>query len=67
MHYTVEHGDSLLKIAEKLYGDHRKWRIIYDANPQVIVLLPGTVLSVPLLTKKQKGGLIQVATKGVCI
>jgi len=27
-----ENGDCLWKIAEKFYGDGRKWKIIYEAN-----------------------------------
>lgn len=34
--YTVEPGDTLLGIAEKVYGDSTKWRRIYDANKDVI-------------------------------
>ena len=67
MHYTVEHGDSLLKIAEKFYGDSRQWQVIYDANPYVIVLLPGTVLFVPSLAEKQEEDLTQAATMKIYI
>ncbi|HAX61323.1 MAG TPA: hypothetical protein DCX95_02010 [Elusimicrobia bacterium] len=31
-----ENGDCLWKIAEKFYGDGRKWKIIYDANKDEI-------------------------------
>jgi nucleoid-associated protein YgaU len=34
--YKVESGDSLYKIAEKLYGDANKVDAIYDANKQAI-------------------------------
>jgi LysM repeat protein len=30
--YRVQRGDTLSSIAEKRYGDPRKWRLIYDAN-----------------------------------
>ncbi|MBW4511673.1 MAG: LysM peptidoglycan-binding domain-containing protein [Scytonematopsis contorta HA4267-MV1] len=67
MHYTVEHGDSLLKIAEKFYGNRSQWQIIYDANPNVIVLLPGTVLFVPSLAKEQNKEPIQTVIMRICI
>ncbi|PIU83833.1 MAG: hypothetical protein COS68_01940 [Elusimicrobia bacterium CG06_land_8_20_14_3_00_38_11] len=31
-----ENGDCLWKIAEKFYGDGRKWKIIYEANKNEI-------------------------------
>ncbi|MFA5779519.1 MAG: LysM peptidoglycan-binding domain-containing protein [Elusimicrobiota bacterium] len=31
-----ENGDCLWKIAEKFYGDGRKWKIIYEANKDEI-------------------------------
>lgn len=30
--YTVREGDTLLKIAERVYGDADKWRLILEAN-----------------------------------
>ncbi|PAX51108.1 LysM peptidoglycan-binding domain-containing protein [Brunnivagina elsteri] len=47
MVYTVETGDTLFKIAEKIYGDRICWQVIYNANPEVIVLVPGVKLIVP--------------------
>jgi nucleoid-associated protein YgaU len=47
MFYTVEDGDTLLKIADKFYGDSIGWQRIYAANPDVIILLPGTQLFIP--------------------
>ena len=32
--YTVQSGDSLSKIAFKVYGDSTQWRAIQDANPE---------------------------------
>jgi LysM repeat protein len=32
--YTVQSGDSLSKIAFKVYGDATQWRAIQDANPE---------------------------------
>jgi nucleoid-associated protein YgaU len=34
--YEVQSGDTLLSIAEQLYGDTTQWRRIYDANKDVI-------------------------------
>ncbi|NMG09067.1 LysM peptidoglycan-binding domain-containing protein [Brasilonema sp. UFV-L1] len=48
MFYTVEDSDTLPKIAEKFYGDRTYWQTIYDANPDVIVLVPGAELFIPL-------------------
>lgn len=41
--YTVQPGDTLLVIAEKVYGDSTKWRRIYDANTDVIGADPDTL------------------------
>ncbi|NEQ19646.1 MAG: hypothetical protein F6K28_08800 [Microcoleus sp. SIO2G3] len=35
-------------IAEKFYGDRTCWQTIYDANQDVIVLIPGVELFIPL-------------------
>ncbi|KAB8314888.1 LysM peptidoglycan-binding domain-containing protein [Tolypothrix campylonemoides VB511288] len=48
MFYTVESGDTLPRIAEKFYGDRTCWQTIYDANQDVIVLIPGVELFIPL-------------------
>jgi phage tail protein X len=34
--YTVAKGDTLFKIASKVYGDHARWREIYEANRHVM-------------------------------
>lgn len=49
--YTVQDGDSLYLIAEKVLGDGNRWPEIYAANAQVIgsnpdVIFPGQVLTV---------------------
>ncbi len=36
--YTVERGDTLWSIAQKLYGDGNKWRLIYEAEENEINL-----------------------------
>jgi len=48
----VAEGDTLVIIAERLYGDGNLWRRIYDANREAIGNNPdnvraGTVLRIP--------------------
>lgn len=47
--YTVQHGDTLMKIAFDHYGDLYKWKSIYEANRGTIkdpnVISVGTVLT----------------------
>ncbi len=49
--YTVQKGDTLWKIADKFYGDGKKWSLIADANTAVLGnpnhLKPGTVITIP--------------------
>lgn len=49
--YTVVAGDSLSKIAKKLYGDGNQWKRIFDANRDQIknpdLIHPGQVLKIP--------------------
>jgi nucleoid-associated protein YgaU len=49
--YTVVQGDSLSEIAQREYGDAQKWRIIYEANRDVIqdpeIIHPGQRLRLP--------------------
>ena len=51
--YTVEKGDSLSKIAKKVYGKASLWREIYNANQDHIkdpdLIYPGQVLRLPAL------------------
>lgn len=48
---TVERGDSLSTIAERVYGDPGKWRLLYQANQDKLddpnQLLVGTKLVIP--------------------
>ena len=49
--YTVKKGDTLSKIAKKYYGRKSKWKVIFDANRDVISnkdrIMPGTELKIP--------------------
>ena len=49
--YTVLKGDSLSKIAKKVYGDANRWRVIYEANTDIIknpdLIHPGQTLKIP--------------------
>lgn len=50
--YTVVKGDSLSKIAKRLWGDASLWPRIYDANRSIIkdpdLIHPGQVLNIPV-------------------
>lgn len=49
--YTVVAGDSLSKIAKKIYGDANKWKRIFEANRDTVknpdLIHPGQVLKIP--------------------
>jgi nucleoid-associated protein YgaU len=49
--YTVQKGDSLSKIAKRVYGDAQQWHKIHDANRDIIdnpdLIHPGQVLKLP--------------------
>jgi nucleoid-associated protein YgaU len=49
--YTVVAGDSLSKIAKRVYGDAKLWRRIFDANRDQIenpdLIHPGQKLVIP--------------------
>lgn len=49
--YTVQEGDTLEKIAKKLYGSSKKWAKIYEANKAVLKgpdkIYPGQVINIP--------------------
>jgi len=51
--YTVEKGDSLSKIANRVYGKASLWTAIYEANRDHIkdpdLIYPGQVLRLPAL------------------
>jgi len=50
--YTVRPGDTLSKIAHKVYGDATQWRLIHHANQNILnndlKLENGLVLAIPL-------------------
>ena len=49
--YIVKRGDSLSKIAQILYGDTSRWRIIYELNKDIVedpnLIFPGQKLKLP--------------------
>jgi nucleoid-associated protein YgaU len=49
--YVVVKGDSLSKIAQRAYGDGKKWRKIFEANKDIIkdpdLIYPGQSLRIP--------------------
>jgi nucleoid-associated protein YgaU len=49
--YVVQKGDTLSSIAQKFYGDKKKWKVIWDANKSAVPnkdkLAPGTKLTIP--------------------
>jgi nucleoid-associated protein YgaU len=51
--YTVQAGDSLSKIAQRQYGDGKRWKAIFEANRDQItnpdLIHPGQVLKIPTL------------------
>jgi nucleoid-associated protein YgaU len=51
--YEVRSGDSLSKIAKRVYGNANKWRQIFEANTDTLKdpdkIYPGQVLVIPSL------------------
>jgi nucleoid-associated protein YgaU len=49
--YTVVKGDSLSKIAKRVYGKASLWRKIYEANQDQVkdpdLIFPGQILRIP--------------------
>jgi nucleoid-associated protein YgaU len=49
--YEVKSGDSLSRIAKRVYGDAKDWRKIFEANTDVIKdpdkIFPGQKLKIP--------------------
>jgi nucleoid-associated protein YgaU len=49
--WTVREGDSLRRIAQRVYGNESLWKAIRDANPGKVaagdVIAPGTELTIP--------------------
>jgi nucleoid-associated protein YgaU len=49
--YVVKRGDTLRNVAQRLYHDESRWRLIYEANRQRVAdpenLLIGTRLEIP--------------------
>ena len=51
--YEVKSGDSLSKIAKAVYGDAKKYNLIFDANTPMLkdpdLIYPGQMLRIPTL------------------
>lgn len=49
--YEIQKGDSLSAIAKRKYGDTSKWRMIYEANRDIIknpdLIYPGQKIKLP--------------------
>lgn len=49
--YTIAKGDSLSKIAKRVYGSAKEWKKIYEANKDIIknpdLIYPGQVIKIP--------------------
>lgn len=49
--YTVESGDTLSRIARRVYGNGARWRVIYEANRAMLTspdhIQVGQVLVIP--------------------
>lgn len=56
--YTVEKGDNLYKIARKVYGNGRLWKVIYQANSGTVknnyIIYKGQVLTIPNVDNSNK-------------
>jgi nucleoid-associated protein YgaU len=52
-YYTVKKGDYLSKIAKQVYGDAKKYNVIFEANKPMLkdpdLIYPGQVLVIPPL------------------
>jgi sulfite exporter TauE/SafE/copper chaperone CopZ/LysM repeat protein len=59
--YTVAAGDTLSKIALKLYGDVRRWREIAEANPHhnLKKLKAGQIIYLPIVPAKETTETVQ--------
>jgi nucleoid-associated protein YgaU len=60
--YTVQKGETLQKISQKLYGTTKKWKTLYDLNKDVLKgpnkVYPGQVINVlPTQLKEPKENL----------
>jgi nucleoid-associated protein YgaU len=57
MKYVVKSGDTLSKIAKKLYGDANRWQEIFEANKEQIenpsLIRPGWELLIPGLEEDE--------------
>ena len=58
--YVVVSGDSLSKIAKRVYGDAKAWKRIFEANADILKdpnkIFPGQKLKIPAKESPQKPG-----------
>lgn len=64
--YTVERGDNLSKIAKKIYGNEKYWKVIYEANSGVVkgdyIIYKNQVLIIPAVDGIQNSAAPAVTT-----
>lgn len=57
--YEIKPGDSLSKIAKRVYGDAREWKRIFEANTDVIKdpdkIFPGQKIKIPAKETEEGG------------
>jgi polar amino acid transport system substrate-binding protein len=66
--YVVKSGESLSRIANRVYGDLQKWTVIYNVNLNIIgsdpnLILAGQVLRIPCLEETNDNLLTESTTE----
>jgi nucleoid-associated protein YgaU len=55
--YVIQENDTLEKISYKFYGTVRKWRLVYEANKDVLKrpdrIYPGIEIKIPILEEEK--------------
>ena len=55
--YTIERGDWLSKISQRVYGSISDWPIIADANPQISnpdLIYPNNIITIPITNDQSR-------------